>query len=309
MTRPILAALVKPDDQPIKSCYQGWLSQVRFPLLCTPKIDGIRCRLVGSKALSRSNKPIANLYVRARVEALAGPFSGVDGELVTYTDGVMDSFHDVQSKIMSEQGEVDFKFLAFDFCDVGTEFVPYDMRISTLQALITQVPVADTFQVLPVTRVENLDALLAYQDNCIQAGFEGWCGRRPNAIYKEGRSTFNQHYLLKGKLFEDADAEIIGFKELQHNENPAELNQLGYLARPSNKENLRPGRMLGAWRVRDLKTAQEFWLGGGFTQKQRQDFWERREPLLGKICTYRHQPYGAKDRPRILTFVGLRYDL
>jgi DNA ligase-1 len=154
-----------------------------------------------------------------------------------------------------------------------------------------------------------MDSLLAYQDNCIRSGFEGWCGRRPNAIYKEGRSTFNQHYLLKGKLFEDAEATIVGYRELQHNDNPQQLDQLGYLKRPSNKENQRPGGMLGAFKCLDCKTNLEFWLGGGFTIAQRQEFWAQRDHMISRVCTYRHQPYGAKDRPRILTFVGVRYDL
>lgn len=308
---PILAALVKPDDQPIRGSYQGWLSQVRFPLIATPKVDGIRCHYYENAPWSRSNKPIVNQFVAQQLRSLGEKWNGVDGELVTYDDDdKVDSFNDVQSKIMSMGGAPEFKFLAFDICNEGQEFIPYEFRYTALsESFKAQTDNPPWLSVLPAKLLTSLDELLEYQDQCIAEGWEGWCARRPNSIYKQGRATFQQHYLLKGKLFEDADAQVVGWRELHHNDNPAFLNELGYLRRPSHQANQRPGGMLGAFLCRALDSNKEFWLGGGFTQKQRIDFWLNKESLLNHILTYRHQPYGAKDKPRILTFVGFRYDL
>jgi hypothetical protein len=51
-----------------------------FPVLATPKLDGIRCLKLGGKALTRSFKPISNRFVREWIEANLP--DGVDGELM-----------------------------------------------------------------------------------------------------------------------------------------------------------------------------------------------------------------------------------
>ena len=40
-----------------------------FPVLATPKLDGIRCLKIGGKALTRSFKPISNRFAREWIEA------------------------------------------------------------------------------------------------------------------------------------------------------------------------------------------------------------------------------------------------
>src|SRR5713101_3979205 len=76
VTRPMLCA--KLDDP----------SQLRFPALATPKIDGIRCLKIDGAAVSRSFKPIRNRHIRWKFLALP---DGIDGELVAGT------FHETQS--------------------------------------------------------------------------------------------------------------------------------------------------------------------------------------------------------------------
>mgnify|MGYP006263262291 CR=1 FL=1 len=39
------------------------LADVRYPVYATPKIDGIRCIKVGGRALTRTFKPIPNVYI------------------------------------------------------------------------------------------------------------------------------------------------------------------------------------------------------------------------------------------------------
>jgi DNA ligase-1 len=61
ITRPMLSA--KFDN------FEQEKHNLKFPLLATPKLDGIRCVKVYGKALSRTFKPIPNKYVREKIEA------------------------------------------------------------------------------------------------------------------------------------------------------------------------------------------------------------------------------------------------
>jgi len=53
---------------------------LRFPVLATPKLDGIRCLKINSRALTRSFKPVSNQFTRRWIEGNLP--DGVDGELI-----------------------------------------------------------------------------------------------------------------------------------------------------------------------------------------------------------------------------------
>jgi DNA ligase-1 len=68
--RPILAEKIEPSE----------LENLKYPVLVSPKLDGIRCLIVDGKALSRSFKPIPNLFIQSLLSKQE--FNGLDGELV-----------------------------------------------------------------------------------------------------------------------------------------------------------------------------------------------------------------------------------
>ena len=86
-----------------------------FPVLATPKLDGIRCLKVGGKALTRSFKPVSNRFVREWIEANLP--DGVDGELVLRGG----TFSETTSAIGARDGEPDFVFHVFDYVATGLE--------------------------------------------------------------------------------------------------------------------------------------------------------------------------------------------
>ena len=63
---------------------------------------------------------------------------------------------------------------------------------------------------------------------------------------------------------------------------------------------------LGAFIVTTGPDQVEFKIGTGFTADQRQDYWNRRDELLEKTVTFKHQVFGANEAPRIPVFVGIR---
>ena len=54
--------------------------KIRFPVLATPKLDGVRCLMINGKALSRRFKLIPNPYIRKEIEKYFP--DGCDGELM-----------------------------------------------------------------------------------------------------------------------------------------------------------------------------------------------------------------------------------
>ena len=102
ITKPMLASKCeRPDLLP-------------FPVLATPKLDGIRCLKIGGKALSRSFKPISNRFAREWIEANLP--DGVDGELMLRGG----TFSETASAIGARDGQPDFVFHVFDIVVEGS---------------------------------------------------------------------------------------------------------------------------------------------------------------------------------------------
>lgn len=297
--RPMLAAKVTNIDH-----------LQNYPYLCTPKIDGIRCitTLISQfdliqqdarvEGVSRTLTRIPNHYIQ-RVLGEAN-LLGLDGELVTFTSGGMDSYNTVQSKVMSEQGRPEFEFMVFDV----VEPVPYWDRMAHLKNDLV-FPDNSPFKKLLPTLIPDARHLAAYEEAMVQEGFEGVMLRVPDGMYKFGRSTARQEWLLKMKRFEDAEATVIGFEELKHNDNEAETNALGLTERSDHKANMRNGNTLGALIVNG-HNGQTFKIGTGFDQATRQEIWDYQDKYLMQTVKYKYQPHGQKDAPRCPVFLGFR---
>ena len=99
-----------------------------FPVLATPKLDGIRCLKIAGQALTRSFKPISNTFARQWIEANLP--DGLDGELMLRGG----TFNATTSATGRESGEPDFVFHVFDYVSEGID-VPYACRVKELQRL------------------------------------------------------------------------------------------------------------------------------------------------------------------------------
>lgn len=285
---------------------------LRFPLLATPKLDGIRCLVVlqgGRKmAVSRNFKPIQNDYIRRWVEAHCPV--GFDGELMLKHPAPM-NFQAISSAVMKRTGEPDFVYMVFDYVKDSLA-KPYSDRINDLgtvfsvmagNLLSTLKQHATDLQPVMVHTQEQLDA---YEATAIQAGFEGVMVRKPSGPYKLGRSSNNEGYLLKIKRFEDSEAVILEVKAQKHNENVAMRDELGRTRRSSSKEGITFKDTLGGFVVRDLKTGVEFSIGSGLDDAQRKELWVKRDTLPGQLLKYKFQPTGVKEAPRFPIVLGIR---
>lgn len=277
------------------------LESLTFPVLATPKLDGIRCLVIDGKAVSRKFKPIPNHFIRTQIEKTCP--SGFDGEIMI--PGA--SFNDVQSKVMTEEGTPDFQYYVFDYVKDSLS-KGYEDRIEDLRTWMRTAKTMVNIVVLLPDRIETPAMLAEFEKMCLIHKYEGVMVRKPSGPYKCGRSTTKEEYLLKIKQFEDSEAEILGFEEKLHNDNEATTDELGHTKRSSHKANLRPAGTLGTLLVRDLKTKVEFGIGTGigFNDQLKLDIWKNQAKYLGKVITYSFQKHGMLEKPRTPSFKGFR---
>lgn len=269
-----------------------------YPLLLSPKLDGVRCLIINGVAMSRSLKPIPNKHVQklfGRAE-----LNGLDGELVVGPVSGHDVFQRTSSGVMSIEGEPEVNFWVFDdFNESGA----FHRRLHTAHRRIKKQKFCEDVPHHIITTEEQLPSM---EEDYLELGYEGIMLRHPDGPYKHGRSTAKESYLLKLKRFTDSEAEVIGFTQLMTNRNEAKRNELGHQERSSKKEGLVGAGVLGAIKVRDCITKVEFEIGTGFTAEQREKFWHGRQLMIGQLVKYKSQPVGVKEKPRFPVFLGFR---
>lgn len=275
-----------------------------YPVMVSPKLDGIRAIVIDGVLMSRTMKPIPNAFVQKKFSHLP---NGTDGELIMGLP-TEDPYRNTVSAVMSEDGEPDVCYFIFDNAFKDGTFAARNKYIETLNSY------EDGVFSLPHQIVANEAELLAYEEEILESGYEGVMIRSLTGPYKQGRSTAKQGFLLKLKRFEDAEAVILGTFEWEKNTNTAFKNELGNTARSHEKAGMLGMDVLGGFDVRGLNgpwEGVEFSIGSGFlgaTSKtgERAKLWRVRETLVGKIVKYRFFPIGSKDKPRFPTYKGFR---
>lgn len=295
ITEPMLAGTWKPT------------TNVVWPVLATPKLDGIRCVTLPPdrptarcRAVSRKFLPVPNLFIRSFIESNLPP--GLDGELM-----VNGAFHEVSSAVSTQGGEPDFSYHVFDVLGVDCSGIdrPYVDRVELLEEMSERL---SAFRVTPVIPevVRDLEELLEFEMECLAKGYEGVMIRTPSSPYKCGRSTEKEGWLLKVKRFVDDEATIIAVEELEHNTNSNEGDAFGRAKRSTAKAGQVAGDTLGSLVCRS-KDGQRFNIGTGFTEALRDELWAKRNDLPGLTVKFKHQPHGAKEKPRSPVFLGIRH--
>jgi DNA ligase-1 len=271
---------------------------LKFPVYCTPKLDGIRCLMVGGQALSRKFKPIPNHHIRRTLEKVLP--NGFDGEIMI--PGA--DFNDVQSNVMRMSGEPDFEYHVFDYVKDSLR-KPYIDRLTDLADWYADnADLGSIVQQVQPAIVEDLGAFFLLEKRYLEQGYEGIMIRSGNGPYKCGRSTVREGSLLKFKRFVDAEAVITGFQEQMENTNDAEKDAFGRTKRSSAKDGMVPKGTLGAVEV-DYNGAS-FTIGSGFNDEQRADIWKNKKKYLGKTINFTYQDAGKKNLPRFPIFRGFR---
>lgn len=281
LIRPQLASSEIPDIY----------TQVTWPKIIQPKLDGICCLAVNGVAMSRTMKPIPNKYVQKVFNELN--LHGLHGELMVDGD-----FNSVQSAIMSEGGEPDFYYVVYDMWD-GTGI--YTER---LQKVALSVVGYEHLSMIASEIVLCADSCNIVLSDYVSQGYEGAMLRDPNSLYKQGRHTLKSQALMKLKKFYDDEAIIVGFEEKLHNENVQEKDERGYAKRSQKKEGMVPANTLGSLIVK--WKGLQFNIGSGYDDTMRKYIWGNRVNLVGKFVTFKYQELSKYGVPRFPVFKCIR---
>jgi DNA ligase-1 len=286
--------------------------KLRYPLLASPKLDGIRCVKLNGKALTRSLKPIPNVHVREWVEMHLP--DGIDGELMLRDHRT--PFNEVTSAIMGRSGEPDFVFQAFDLLARDPNWTaggmmpgrPFSIRFSELENVVARARTV-RLQVVPHVMISDEVGLQAVTTAHLEEGYEGTMLRDPAGIYKFGRSTDKEGILLKVKHFDDEEAEVLGIEEEMENANEATTNALGRTERSTKKEGMRGKGRVGRL-ICKFGDGTEFGVGSGLNDELKREFWTKSP--VGRTVKIKHQPAPggrkAGEAPRFPVFLGFRED-
>jgi DNA ligase 1 len=287
------------------------LEKVRYPVYTSPKYDGIRALVVNGVLVSRNLKPIPN---RAVQERFGRPeYEGFDGELICGDPTAPDVFSKTTSAVMSrEEHETAYvKFYVFD--EWRRDFTPFYMSAVTLtNRLARYISASGTKSGLvrvPITVCNNPAEVTEQQEIALNAGYEGIMLNDPDGAYKFGRSTAKEGALLKLKVFEDAEAVVVGVEEQMRNDNVATTDALGRTKRTTHKANKHGKDTLGALLVRGLNgryEGAEFSIGSGLDDALRAELWRAGSAVFGRIVKYKYFPSGTKDAPRFPVFISFR---
>jgi DNA ligase-1 len=295
MFKPMLC----PREDP--KTFPNYFNELKFPLLCSPKLDGIRCLIdVDNTAMSRSWKPLPSY--QAQIEFTRIP--DLDGELIIGDETDPDVYNRTQSHVMSRDKPGEMKYFIFDYIHPDCLTLPFEFRLNKVQTLIEAYKFPN-YHVVKHTLVNNVDELLEFEGKCLDAGFEGVIMRNPYAPYKCGRGTWKQGWNYKLKRFADDEGEIVGFVERKHNTNEQTRDALGYAERSSSKEGMVGTGMLGKFLVIFDGEIIEI-APGCLKHPELKEIWENKEKYNGRILKFRHFPHGVKDKPRFPRFVGFR---
>lgn len=276
------------------------LDNIKFPVMASPKLDGVRVIVYDGVVYSRNFKRIPNDHVQAlfgRKEC-----EGFDGELIVGQVTADTVFQSTTSGVMTGSGKPDVVFHVFDDTSINDDF---ENRYHQLDRRVKKRCRGTKVKLVSHVRITDLKDLLDFEEECVAQGYEGIMIRDPKGKYKHGRSTTKEGGLLKIKRFEDDEAVVIGCEELMTNHNEQELDNLGHKVRSSKKEGMVPAGKLGALIVKH-KTFGEFKIGSGFTEDARIKLWHERDELKGRLAKFKYQPSGVKDKPRFPVFLGFR---
>lgn len=294
-----------PTFKPMLAYTVKDVTKLQFPVLASPKLDGIRCLIRDNQPVSRSLKPIPNRFIQDELAF----YPDFDGELLVGNPTDPEAFNKSTRGIMSHEGRPGFTFWIFDWVEPKRPNLDFRARLEVVKSILKlksdRYPRA---KIVPHTLVDNPESLMELEAHYIALGYEGLMVRSLEGTYKFGRSTERQGFLGKVKRFEDTEGTIIGFEELMHNENEAEVNKLGYQERSHAQAGQVPGNTLGALQVSHPDWEETFGIGTGFTANERFTLWQNRDTLNGQKVKFKHQPSGAKDKPRFPVYLGLRKD-
>jgi DNA ligase-1 len=298
------ASLLPPNVEHTDDNILEAMSRLRYPVLCSVKLDGIRAIRANGTLLSKRLKPIPNRSIRDRSMLLPG---GYDMELYNRSF----SYSEIESIVMSREHK-DSDLIQFYVLDnFNLERMTYEQRMRSIDKDLRCWSIPPFKFSFPHV-CSNANSLFLELRTIEDLGGEGICFRDPNGLYiqkgtVDNRSTLTEQTLVKFARYLRTELLIIGFEEQMENVNPTNHNALGAMDRSSHQDNMIPKNTLGAFICQhpDGYTVN-VGTGVGLTNQLRKRIWMNQDKYLGKFIVGKYKPVGQKDKLRHPIFMGFR---
>lgn len=270
------------------------------------KLDGVRCYWRNGKLLSRQNKPFVGFDdVCEQLTTLAKDFNltEIDGEL--YKAGM--KFGEVSS-IVSDKNPNDprKKTLNFNiFAILGGGFKDTNGMDGTMSAISGDLVVggARRVEIVETFNIPNdVKSIREFSAKCVEEGYEGAMLRHPVTHYAYKRTND----LLKVKLFIEDDFVITGSYEGKNRN----TGKLGGVSVKNAKTTIQTTtEETGEFALGEITCD----VGGGFSDKLREELWKDRNALVGKTISVKYFEVSQdKKKPgfslRFPEFLGFKND-
>lgn len=187
------------------------ITRLRYPLLASPKLDGMRVCITQRGVLTRSLRPLPNEKIAAYLDREELRF--LDGELI-WGDPVADDV--VQRSIaagMSKKGPAPQAGLSyFVFDSFKRPDAPFTERYAMAEAMVAKASLKHVLMV-PMFEAQSAEDVLRFEAEILARGFEGVMLRRPNAPYVFGRVKPRAPAILKLKRRSELVGEVVNVVE------------------------------------------------------------------------------------------------
>lgn len=260
------------------------LKRWNVDVLIQPKYDGERCRaLIYNKTvtlLSSEGNVITSVphINKALLETGMNEIE-LDGEL--YAHGL--PFEEIHSRVSRKVNlHPDYEQIQYHIFDT----ISNEAQVTRLLELTKYAFNPDILRVVETYRSDNGDTqnIMLWLEQFQKQGYEGIIVRHPLATYKRSRSTL----IMKFKPRKKDSYKILGYEE--------ERDIYG-----------QPKGRLGAL-ICISNDGGTFKVGSGFTAEQRQNYWNVKENLIGRIVVVKYQHLTpGRNVPRFPVFAEVKY--
>ena len=230
------------------------------------KLDGVRARWDGHQFISRQG----NIFYSPEWFTADFPTQELDGELWIKRNSFEQVVSIVRTHTPSDTAWQKIRYMVFDLPESTAIF---SNRLEALKSIISEVD-SPYLKLIKQFRVENHSSLMNKLQEVTQAGGEGLMLHHDNSLYFGGRSDA----LLKLKLYQDAEAKIIGHL-------PGKGKFTG---------------MLGSLLVKTTD-GEHLRIGTGFSTTERKN-----PPPVGASITYKYYGKTRSGVPKFASFLRVR---
>lgn len=302
------------------------LDEIKYPILASYKLDGIRCLFIKGEMLSRSLKPIQNKQLREKMQPLTDYSREnnciLDGEIYSpelsfqlITKFVMtQNFEDKKS--IKKYGKVitipkHLKFYCFDCVKEDNFNQPFAERLLynvTGNKNDLQYKFDEIINVINQDYLYSAKEVNDYFNIALNNNYEGLILKEPNGKYKCGRGTIKEGLIYKVKPFVTFDAEILGvIQGTEVNPNAEKkINELGRSVTSKKKDDRVLIDKASAFEVE--YEGQKLKVVLAMTDAEKEDVWANREQYKGRMIEYKGMLIGSKDVPRHPVMIRFRED-